>query len=91
MSQQVMCIKWEFIPTTQFVIVNEVSIIQEVQYSTVLILIDLHVLNMTFVMLFDETTYAVPYSGVFLGRRGGIIMVFVVEKQTSKYLPMKVN
>ena len=48
LSQQVMCIKWEFIPTTQFVIVNEVSIIQGVQYSTVLILIDLHVLNMTF-------------------------------------------
>ena len=87
-----MCIKWEFIPTTQFVIVNEVSIIQGVQYSTVLILIDLHVLNMTFVMLFDKTRHAVPYSGVF-SRRGGreIIMVFVVEKQTTKYLPKKVN
>ena len=54
-----MCIKWEFIPTTQFVIVNEVSIIQGVQYSTVLILIDLHVLNMTFVMLFGKTTHVV--------------------------------
>ena len=86
-----MCIKWEFIPTTQFVIVNEVSIIQGVQYSTVLILIDLHVLNMTFVMLFDKTTHAVPYSGVFSGRGGGIIMVFVVEKQTTNYLHMKVN
>ena len=77
--------------TTQFVIVNEVSIIQGVQYSTVLILIDLHVLNMTFVMLFDKTTHAVPYSEDFSGRGGGIIMVFVVEKQTTKYLPMKVN
>ena len=87
-----MCIKWEFIPTTQFVIVNEVSIIQGVQYSTVLILIDLHVLNMTFVMLFDKTTHTVPYSGVFFGERGGgIFMVFVVEKQTTKYLPTKVN
>ena len=66
-----MCIKWEFIPTTQFVIVNEVSIIQEVQYSTVLILIDLHVFNMTFFMLFDKTTHPVPYSGVFSGRGGG--------------------
>ena len=66
-----MCIKWEFIPTTQFVIVNEVSIIQEVQYSTVLILIDLHVLNMTFVMLFDKNTHTVPYSGVFWRRGGG--------------------
>ena len=66
-----MCIKWEFIPTTQFVIVNEVSIIQGVQYSTVLILIDLHVLNMTFVMLFDKTTHAVPYSENFSGRGGG--------------------
>ena len=66
-----MCIKWEFIPTTKFVIVNEVSIIQGVQYSTVLILIDLHVLNMTFVMLFDKTTHAVPYSGVFFGEGGG--------------------
>ena len=86
-----MCIKWEFIPTTQIVIVNEVSIIQGVQYSTVLILIDLHVLNMTFVMLFDKTTHAVPYSGVFQGGGGGIFMVFVVEKQTTKYLPTKVN
>ena len=86
-----MCIKWEFIPTTKFVIVNEVSIIQGVQYSTVLILIDLHVLNMTFVMLFHKTTHAVPYSGVFSGRGGEIIMVFVVEKQTTKYLPTKVN
>ena len=72
-----MCIKWEFIPTTQFVIVNEVSIIQGVQYSTVLIMIDLHVLNMTFVMLFDKTTHAVPYSGVFSGRgRGGELSWF---------------
>ena len=87
-----MCIKWEFIPTTQFVIVNEVSIIQGVQYSTVLILINLHVLNMTFVILFDKTTHAVPYSGVFSGRGGGeIIMAFVVEKQTTKYLPTNVN
>ena len=85
-----MCIKWEFIPTTQFVIVNEVSIIQGVQYSTVLILIDLHVLNMTFVMLFDKTTHAVPYSEVFSWRGGGvIIMVFVVEKQTTNIYPRK--
>ena len=44
-------------------------------------------------MLFDKTTHAVPYSGVFSGREGGegIIMVFVVEKQTTKYLPTKVN
>ena len=86
-----MCIKWEFIPTTQFVIVNEVSIIQGIQYSTVLILIDLHVLNMTFVMLFDKNTHTVPYSGVFSRRGVGIYMVFVVEKQTTKYLPTKVN
>ena len=87
-----MCIKWEFIPTTQFVIVNEVSIIQGVQYSTVLILIDLHVLNMTFVMLFDKNTHTVPYSGVFSRRRGGgFSWFFVVEKQTIKYLPTKVN
>ena len=86
-----MCIKWEFIPTTQFVIVNEVSIIQGVQYSTVLILIDLHVLNMTCVMLFDKTTHVVPYSGFFQGGGVGIIMVFVVEKQTVKYLLTKVN
>ena len=86
-----MCVKWEFIPTTQFVIVNEVSIIQGVQYSTVLILINLHVLNMTFVMLFDKTTHTVPYSKDFSVRGGGIFMVFVAEKQTTKYLPMKVN
>ena len=75
----------------QFVIVNEVSIIQRVQYSTVLILIDIHVVNMTFVILFDKTTYAVPYSRVFSGGGWGIIMVFVDEKQTTKYLPTKVN
>ena len=62
---------------TQFVIVNEVSIIQEVQYSTVLILIDLHVLNKTFVMLFDKTTQAVPYSEVFSGRGGGKLSWFL--------------
>ena len=86
-----MCIKWEFIPTTQFVIVNEVSIIQGVQYSTVLILIDLHVLNMTFVMLFDKNTHTVSYSGVFSRRGGGFSWFFVVEKQTTKYLTTKVN
>ena len=86
-----MCIKWEFISTTQFVIVNEVSIIQGVQYSTVLILIDLHVLNMTFVMLFDKTRHAVPYSRVFSRRGRGNYHGFVVEKQTTKYLPKKVN
>ena len=91
LSQQVMCIKWEFIPTTQFVIVNEVSIIQGVQYSTVLILIDLHVLNMTFVMLFDKTTLLYHIAEFFQGGGGGIIMVFVVEKQTIKYLLTKVN
>ena len=86
-----MCIKCEFISTTQFVIVNEVSIIQGVQYSTVLILIDLQVLNMTFVKLFNKSTHTVPYSGVFSRREGGIIMVFMVEKQTTKYLPTTVN
>ena len=76
----------------QFVIVNEVFIIQGAQYSTVLILIDLHELKMTLVMLFDKTTHAVPYSGDFSGEGGGeIFMVFVVEKQTTKYLPTKVN
>ena len=78
-----MCIKWEFVLTTQFVIVNEVSIVLG---STIfhctdtdvlnMILIDLHVLNMTFVMLFDKTTHAVPYSGVFSGRGGGKLLCF---------------
>ena len=77
LSQQVMCIKWEFIPTTQFVIVNEVSIIQGVHYSTVQILIDLHVLNMRFVMLFDKTTHTVPYSGAFSGEGGGKFSSFL--------------
>ena len=51
-----MCIKWEFIQP-QFVIVNEVSFIIKVQYSTVLILIDLHVLNITFINIFYKTTH----------------------------------
>ena len=85
-----MCIKWEFIPTTQFVIVNEVSIIQGVQYSTVLILINLHVLNMTFVMLFDKTTHAVSYSGDFLGRGGGNFYGFLwLRKKTKNIYPRK--
>ena len=84
-----MCIKWEFIPTTQFVIVNKVSIIQGVQYSTVLILINLHVLNMTFVMLFDKTTHAVPYSDDFSVRGGKFLWFLWLRIKPQNIYPRK--